>query len=160
MEEEKLKLVSKKFSETLALLFYIMAKEVVDTFGEKGEKVVKRAMRKFGKTRGNAIRKLVESKGEELSFENLKKYYDLPLGLLHDKQLVKALEKDKYWREVYGCPLSKVWIGFGGEKLGLLYCEQDRALIKGYNPNIRFTRRKNVLRGQGYCETILELEQS
>ena len=157
MKEEKLIQITKKFAETLSLLFYIMAKEMVDAYGPEGEKLVKRAMIKFGKTRGKAIRKLVDSKGEELSLENLRKYYDLPLGLIHDKQVVKALQKDKYWREVYGCPLSKVWMRFGGEKLGLLYCEQDLALIKGYNPKIKFSRKKNVLKGEGCCETILTL---
>jgi hypothetical protein len=157
VKKDNLVEVSRKFAETLALLFYIMAKEVVDVYGEQGEKVVKRAMIKFGKTRGKAIRKLVESKGEPLSFENLKKYYDIPLGLIHDKQVVKDMQQDKYWREVYGCPLSKVWIKYGGERLGLLYCEQDRALIKGYNPKIKFSRKKNVLRGEGCCETILVL---
>ena len=157
MKEDNLVDVSKKFAETLALLFYIMAKEVVDVYGEEGERVIKKAMIKFGKTRGKAIRKLVESKDEPLSFENLKKYYDIPLGLIHDKQVVKAMQQDKYWREVYGCPLSKVWTKYGGEKLGMLYCEQDRALIKGYNPKIRFSRRKIVLKGDGCCETILSL---
>jgi len=157
MEQKKIVEIARKFSEVLALLFYTIAKEVVDAYGEEGEKVVKRAMRRFGKARGEAIRRLVESKGEELSFENLKKYYDIPLGLIHDKQVVKALQKDKYWREVYGCPLSKVWRRFGGEKLGLLYCEQDLALIKGYNPKIKFSRKKNVLKGEGCCETILTL---
>lgn len=157
MEEDNLKEVAKKFSETLAFLFYIIAKEVVDAYGQEGEKLVKRAMRKFGRARGKAIRAVVESKREPLSFENLKKYYDIPLGLIHDKQVVKALEKDKYWREVYGCPFSKVWVKYGGEKLGLLYCEQDRTLIKGYNPKIKFSREKNVLKGEGCCETILLL---
>lgn len=157
MKEEKLIQITKKFAETLSLLFYIMAKEMVDAYGPEAEKLVKRAMIKFGKTRGKGIRKLVESKGEELSLENLRKYYDLPLGLIHDKQIVKALKKDKYWREVYGCPLSKVWTRLGGEKLGLLYCEQDHALIKGYNPKIKFSRKKNVLKGEGCCETILTL---
>jgi len=157
MEQKKIVELARKFSEILALLFYTMAKEVVDVYGKEGEKVVKKAMKKFGKARGEAIRKLVESKGEALSFENLKKYYDIPLGLIHDKQVVKALQRNKYWREVYGCPLSKVWRRFGGEKLGLLYCEQDLALIKGYNPKIKFSRKKNVLKGEGCCETILTL---
>lgn len=159
MQEERLIEVSKKFAEMLALLFYTMAKEVSDAYGQEGEKVVKKAMRKFGKARGKAIRKLVESKGEELSLGNLKKFYDIPLGLIHDKQVVKALEKGRYWREVYGCPLAKIWMRYGGEKIGLLYCEQDAALIKGYNPKIRFSRKKTVLKGEGCCETLLTLSE-
>ena len=157
MGEEKLKEVSKRFAETLALLFYIMAKEVVDAYGKDGKKVVKRAMKKFGKTRGKAIRDRVESRGEELSFENLKKHYDIPLGLIHDKQVVKALDDHQYWRDVYGCSLAKTWMKYGGEDLGRLYCEQDAALIKGYNPKIRFSRKRNVLEGGGCCETLLTL---
>ena len=156
-EEERLIDVSRKFAATLSLLFYTMAKEVVDAYGSEGEKVVKRAMRKFGKARGKAIRKRVEAEGKDLSFKNLKKYYDIPLGLIHDREVVKALKRDRYWREVYGCPLAKVWMGHGGERLGLLYCEQDAALIKGYNPKIKFSRKRNVLKGEGCCETILTL---
>jgi hypothetical protein len=156
-EEERVKDVARRFVKTLGLLHYFMAKEVVDTFGQKGEEVVKRALRKYGTARGNAIRKVVESKGEELSIENLGKNYDIPLGLIHERKVIKLSEKNKLWREVYGCPLAKAVSELGGEKVGLFYCEQDEALVKGYNPEIKFDRKRNVLEGEECCETIWEL---
>lgn len=156
-EEERLKDVARRFVKTLGLLHYCLAKEVVDTFGKEGEEAVKRALRKYGTARGEAIRKAVESKGEELSIENLGKNYDIPLGLIHERKVVKVSEKNKLWREVYGCPLAKVVSELGGEKIGLLYCEQDEALVKGYNPAITFDRKRNVLEGHECCETIWEL---
>ncbi len=156
-EEERLKDVARRFVKTMGLLHYFMAKEVVDTFGQEGEEVVKRALRNFGEARGKSIREVVESKGEELSIENLGKNYDIPLGLIHEKKVVKVSEKNKLWREVYGCPLAKIMNDLGGEKVGLLYCEQDEALVKGYNPKIEFDRKRNILEGEECCETIWEL---
>jgi hypothetical protein len=100
-EEEKLKDVTRRFVKTLGLLHYFLAKEVVDTFGKEGEEAVRKALRKYGAARGEAMRKIVESKGEELSIENLGKNYDIPLGLIHEKRVVKVSEKNKLWREVY-----------------------------------------------------------
>jgi len=56
------------------------------------------------------------------------------------------------------CPFAKVWKEKGAEEIGLIYCEQDIALMKAYNPNINFKRPKNVLKGDGICLFDVKVE--
>ena len=143
-------------AEIMALLFYHISKEVIDTFGDEGERALRKAIENFGSERGENIRKEVLSRGLPLTMENLSKYYDMPL-----KEAWKGVSKvDEltYYSEVSFCPFAKVWKEKGAEEIGLIYCEQDIALMKAYNPNINFKRPKNVLKGDEICLFDVKVE--
>lgn len=61
MNEEKSSV--QKMAEIMALLFYHISKEVIDTFGDEGERVLRKAIENFGSERGENIRKEVLSRG-------------------------------------------------------------------------------------------------
>lgn len=147
MNEEKNSV--QKMAEIMALLFYHISKEVIDTFGEEGKKALERAIEKFGSERGENIRKDVLSRGLPLTLENLSKYYDMPL-----KEAWKSkgqVDDRTCYSEVTFCPFAKVWKEKNAEEIGLIYCEQDVALMKAYNPDVEFKRPKNVLKGDEVC---------
>lgn len=143
----------------MALLYYCMAKNVVEKLGEgEGKKLIVRAMREFGSMRGEEIRKKVVAKGLELNLQNLNQNYDLPLHIAWEMKSIKSTPYESH-SENYFCKFAEVWKELGKEavSLGLLYCEQDAALMHSYNPNIGFNNPKNVLREDNCCEHIMRL---
>lgn len=144
-----------KMGRTLANLYYFMAKEVVDEFGEEGKEVVKKAVWKYGEARGKEIQKVVKDKGLPLTVENLGKYYDLPLSYAWKSDKLKK-EENYLEKKVTYCPFAEEWKKYGGEELGLIYCLQDEALRVSYNPDFEFKQFTNTLNGCPDCHTILK----
>ncbi len=148
-----------KMSRTMADLYYFMAKEVVDEFGDRGKDVIKRAVIKYGEFRGRKIRERVLSKGLPLTVENLGKFYDLPLGYAWKSKKIKQ-EQNLLEKKVTYCPFAEEWKQLGGEELGLIYCLQDEALRKAYNPDFIFKQFTNVLSGSRDCHTVLKQDKN
>ena len=144
-------------AKILGELYYFIAKEVVDTYGEHGKEVVKQAVWKFGTNRGLSIKKEVLEKGLEVNFETFEEFYDIPLNGAWD---AKSEITDTFLREVTRyCPYADVWKKLGGEELGYIYCEQDIALAKAFNENIVFDRPSNIMdSGDSVCEMILRVK--
>lgn len=146
-------------AKVLGKLYYFMAKEVIDAYGEKeGKEVIRRAIWKFGANRGANIRKKVLENGEELNFENFEKFYDIPLNNAWDAD---SEATDTSLREVTRyCPYADAWKELGGEELGYIYCEQDIAMAKAYNDKVEFERPSNLMDGENaLCEMILKLKK-
>jgi len=143
----------------MALLYYCMAKNVVEKLGEEeGKKLILKAMREFGSMRGEGIKRKVVAKSLELNLQNLHQNYDLPLHVALKMKSIKSTPYE-FHSENYFCKFAEVWRELGKEavSLGLLYCKQDAALMHSYNPNIGFNNPKNVLREDHCCEHIMRL---
>lgn len=126
-------------AKIMGKLFCIMANEVIEQCGEeKGSKIVKDAVWKFGENRGNEIREKVLAAGEEINFENFEKYYDLPHNNGWDGE--STINADELFEVTKYCPYAAAWKELGLEKVGALYCEQDVAMLKAYMKNIKFDR--------------------
>lgn len=139
-----------RVARLMALLFYHLASEVERSFGEEGLEAIKRGVENFGLERGRAIRQKVEEMGLEPNLENLSRHYDMPLKEAWRARRLE-LSPDRSSSEVDFCPFAQVWLEKGRPDLGLIYCSQDEALHRGYNPEISFENPKNVLRGDPCC---------
>ena len=144
-----------KMARTLATLYHCMASEVVAEFGAAGEGAVRRAVLKYGETRGRKIREEVLAKGLPLTVANLAQFYDLPLPLAWVSDKIQV-EENCVEKQVTYCPFAEEWKKLHGEKLGLIYCEQDFAMRAAYNPELELSQFTNVLSGDPHCHTILE----
>lgn len=144
-------------ARTIALLYYHMSKEVVAAFGKEGEEAIRLAIKKYGTERGETVKKIVLEHHEPLTVRNLSRFYDLPLGKAW-KSTKLCDEENKLEKRVTCCPFAEVWKEKKGEKLGLIYCEQDLHMRKSYNENIAFKQLTNVLHGDGDCHTIVEIK--
>lgn len=61
-----------KVTETMAKLFAVMADEIIREMGnEKGEAVVKRAVRRFANLRADAIKERSRKDGKEVTFHTV-----------------------------------------------------------------------------------------
>jgi len=148
-----------KMARTMAMLYHFLSEEVVATFGPAGEEAVRRAIHKYGDARGSRIRDEVLAKGLPLTVENLSKYYDLPLPLAWESEKVRV-EENYLEKKVTYCPFAEEWKRLHGEKLGLIYCEQDLCMRKGYNPELDLQQFTNVLNGDPHCHTIVQWKRS
>jgi hypothetical protein len=147
-----------KMARTMARLYYFMAKEVIDAYGEEAKEIIRQAVYKYGASRGEEIRHQVLSAGEPLTVANLGKYYDLPLHLAWRSTKARATENLLEKRVTY-CPFAAQWQELAGEELGKIYCIQDLSLRKAYNPNFKFEQFTNVLNNDEDCHTILSLDE-
>ncbi len=144
-----------KMARTLALLYFFVAREVVGEFGPGAEEVIRRAVIKYGDERGRKIRDEVMARGLPLTVENLSKFYDLPLPMAWVSKKIRN-EENCLEKKVTYCPFAEEWKRLGGEKLGLIYCEQDLSMRKAYNPELDLRQFTNVLNGDPHCHTIVE----
>ncbi len=68
-----------KATEMAAKLFALIADEVLRNCGEEeGSQIVRKAVRRYGLMRGEAIRANILADGKELTFENAEAYSDYP----------------------------------------------------------------------------------
>lgn len=148
-----------RMARTLALLYYFMAKEVVDEFGDQGEEVVRRAIHKYGEARGKKIQEKVLAEGLPLTVENLSKFYDLPLSVAWVSEKIKE-EENYLEKKVSYCPFAEEWKKLNAEELGLIYCDQDLCMRKGYNPEFDLEMLTNVLEDAPYCHTIVQWKKT
>ena len=129
-----------KVTETMAKLFAFMADEVIKEMGgEKGELVVKKAVRRFANLRAEKIINKIKADGKEITFHTVEEYSDYPPNDAWDCD--SFIEGDTL-REVNRiCPFSKAFREIGLEQAGRLYCEEiDLALNEAFFGNIEFSR--------------------
>jgi hypothetical protein len=148
-----------RMARTLAMLYYHLGREVVDTFGAAGEEAVRRGILKYGDARGRRIREEVLARGLPLTVENLSKFYDLPLPLAWVSRKLCA-EENHLEKQVTYCPFAEEWKRLHGETLGAIYCEQDLSMRKGYNPEFELSQFTNVLHGDPHCHTVVRWPQA
>lgn len=140
-----------------ALLYYHLANEVVEAFGEEGERTIARAMEKFGQERGENIRRKVEEEGLPLSLENMARFYDLPIEAAWQTSIKMSPRKGTSF--VVYCPFADLWRKRNAEKLGALYCKSEEALIKAYNPAVEYEQKRSLLTGNEKCEVVMEIKE-
>ena len=98
----------------IALLHIAYANVLVEEFGqEKGRKIILKAIKNYGISIGEKIKK-----GEP----------DLPKYGVHERIEWVDLDEEKRVR-VYGCVLAKEWEEQGKNKLGRLYCYVDQQRV-------------------------------
>lgn len=154
-DEQELNSVE-RMARIMALLYYHLSKEIIDTFGDKGKEVVRRAINNFGTERGRQVREKVLAAGLEPNFENLSKFYDMPLK--EAWQAEGAVTAEHYVSRITYCPFARLWREKGAEELGLLYCEQDRAMMEAFNEKVKFDRPTNMLTGAASCDFDVKIE--
>ncbi|HAE41627.1 MAG TPA: hypothetical protein DCG34_01745 [Clostridiales bacterium] len=134
-----------------AKLYYFMAKKMIEKLGkEEGSKAVEEAIIELGRYRGEKVREKVLTAGLDLTMQNEYKFHDLPIGT----KLWNAVSKKEggtQVSEIFHCPFGKVWKDMDAEEIGLLYCAIDYAIWEGYNPDIKFERKKCIFEGDTTC---------
>jgi hypothetical protein len=65
-----------EFGDLWSLMYFVFAKEMVDSFGEEGEEALRRAIRSYGRARGLRLRKRHEEQGLPINLRSLFEHYE------------------------------------------------------------------------------------
>ncbi len=116
-----------RFAKLTAELFYFIAEEAKERFGEEGKEAVREAVKKFGLQRAADMKE--EAKERGLNPDDPRTYpavRDMPSN---------GWECDpKNPMVTTVCPMAEMWERFGarGRELGALYCEVDHTLFEAF----------------------------
>ena len=139
----------KSIAHLMAKLYYFITAEVIENFGEEGKDVIKRALKKYGSHRGKLIRERVDQAGLEPNFVNMSENFDAPLGEAWIDEGI--ITEDTYRAKITYCPFAETWKQMNAQDIGIIYCEQDEALMTSFNQNVQFTRPKNMQKNHECC---------
>jgi len=146
-----------QMSELLAMLFAVTGDTIIENCGDvEGEKIIKKAVFRFGYERGRAIRETVLSEGQQITFENFERYHDIPEN---DGWICNSHhDENRLWEYTEYCPMAKKWQSMNLGHIGKYYCEVDYAIMAGYFGQVEFTRPKLFdSNDEGHCEMIVEI---
>lgn len=143
-----------RMSKFTALLYYYLTKAMVEEYGEGARDVIKKAIRAFGLERGRKIAGRVTEAGLDLTIENLDKFYDMPLAEGWSPNA--RYEEGRKLSRTEACSFAEIWKEKKWDEIGRLYCDVDPAIREGYNPDISFTSKENLLEGDPFCASVTE----
>ena len=148
-------------SRRMALLYYHMAKAIVERLGEdEGRQLIRQAVWEYGEACGERVRKGAQAEGLPLVSDNYGAVPDLPSKGWHGEEVTLPTGEKKHAATF--CPLAATWKELeadhpGAESLGRIYCVIDEAKYHAFNEDLRASHLKNVLDGDDYC--IIEVEK-
>lgn len=150
-------------SNLYAFMYYFLARDILDAFGEKGEEVIRQGIIDYGHFRGNLLRKRHDAAGIEANVKNFLEHYDLPKDdrTTKNRKLVHPL---KAYGENSSCQFSDIWKLLEGlpldaeTHLGRVYCEAfHQAMCEGYHPDMKIEIRKALTYGDDRCAMLTTL---
>lgn len=121
-----------------AKLFSMIAKEIVEEFGEEGKKSIKEGVKKYGMQRGHRMALRAKSDGFPLTPLNYIAYgeWEDTTGKL-DFRFPES--PCNVAMEGHQCPWFLAWEADEKLEYAPLYCEDiDTSLVRGFNPDILF----------------------
>ncbi len=80
-------------------------------------------------------------------------------GGASESQVIEA-SPNRLLMNITKCRYVDVYKELGMHDFGyLLSCGRDFAMIRGFNPKIKFTRTKTIMEGDDHCDFVFELEE-
>lgn len=146
----------KKMSEHMAVMYYYLTKEMIADFGDEAKKTIERAIIEFGHERGRKIAERVIASGEELTIENLDKYYDIPISEGWNPH--RTYENSQKHNVTDNCTFATTWLERDWAEIGHIYCLVDIAIREGYSNHVVFKPQKNILKGDNCCTSLTVYE--
>lgn len=144
-----------EFGDLWSMMYYIFAKEMLDSFNEEGEEALRRAIRSYGKARGLRLRRRHEEQGLPVNLRSLFTYYDQPThpGIEKAREI---FEDNKLVSYTYICPYERIWSARDGMELGLFYCEEfHHAMWQAYRPDLVIELPEILTKGDPHCKFIV-----
>ena len=142
-----------KFSPTHhAILFGFISKEIFLSCGQVGIDVLKQAVKRYGKERGQRMAQRAIFHRDELSMENFLAYGEWTQG---PEPMVSNVMKTtpNLITHVERCTWVDAWKQENILEFGKIYCtEIDEALVEGFNPNLTLKIHSTLSFGDTNCE--------
>ncbi len=130
-----------------------LAREIKQTFGDRGREIVRKSAAGYGRFRGTEIRRRVEKLGLPLDIPTMWDWWDLPVTSSRAEERMND-DLNPYYHafEVPVCPFNDIYQIHYPSDLMALHCESmHEAAFKGFNPAIDFWMPSLMPRGEGRC---------
>ena len=142
--------------QMFAKMFALVAKEVVDEFGEKGREAVKRGVWNFGVARGQNIAKRAFARGQTNDTDNYLISYDMDRS--DEFASTDTYGENQVEQLFTKCVFASQFQKEGLEEYGMIYCETiDPAIAYGYNPNMQCIHDKHFFK-DNVCTFCFKLD--
>ena len=138
-----------------ALLFAWISRAVATRVGkERGELVMRKAVRRYGEERGRRMALRAQANGHGLSMANYIAYAEWQAGAGEMEQ--RIVEKVPHAMvHVHRCPWYTAWKEDDLMQYGRFYClEIDEALVRGFNPELKVDVNSTQTNGGERCEFV------
>jgi hypothetical protein len=138
-----------------ALLFAWISREVMRCVGaEKGEAVIRKAVRRYGSQRGRRMAMRTQADGQMPSMFNFLVYGEWEASEGDFDRII--LETNPHFHIRVGrCPWHSTWVENDLLSCGRLYClEVDQALMQGFNPDLALELNATLPNDQRDCDFI------
>ena len=150
-----------KMSEHMAVMYYYLTKEMVADYGDAAKETIRRAIIEFGHERGRKIREEVLRNGEEITIENLDRYYDIPIEEGWSPK--RTYEPDRKLNQTDACIFAEIWKERDWAEIGHIYCLVDTAIREGYSEGsdrkVVFHPGKNLMMGDECCTSLTDYKE-
>lgn len=173
LQEEKVEVIYKKFVEAqlarrieqtvsiyglMAKVFAHVSKQLVNTYGEQGEDVIRKGVETFGVERGKGIAARAALQGKPNTMEHYLTHYDMGRSDLFEYETV--YHPTEIEQTFTTCAFGGQWKEDGMGKYGILYCQMiDPSIAKGYNPNFEVVHDEYVLK-EGQCHFLFQMKET
>ena len=160
IDKEQVVQMLQQVARHMTLLYISIAREVIENYGEDGKDVILKGLETFGRTRGQRIAERVKKAGKPLTIENFFEFYDVPVSLIAKPSGEANITiNGKLVKKIESCPTVKLAEEEGQLEIGKLYCEQDTAMLKGYNPQLRLDKKASLMEGDECCEFVYSVPE-
>lgn len=133
-----------------ALIQSCLSDSLIKQFGEKGEELVRTALRDLGLKEAERIRVKLKDAGKEFTVKEALDEFDLPYGLLWEMDV--EVSDGVFKADVEYCPLAELWSEIGHEKLGLMYCREIYgSVLKGLSEKADVRVPKCMMKKDSKC---------
>ena len=125
-----------EFGDLWALMYCVLAQEMVISFGEEGKMALIRAVKNYGIERGKRLRKKHQEQGLTINLRSLFEHYDLPghSGTVKKRVTFNENELVSY---TYKCPYEAQWRERKCLDVGKIYCQHfHHAFWQTYRPDL------------------------
>ena len=138
-----------------ALLFGWISKAVFDRVDEeRTEAAIRKAVRRYGEERGGRMALRAEANGHKLTMVNYLAYGEWQAGPGETSQQVIA-KVPHVVAHVHKCPWHETWMENNLLPYGQLYCQEvDKALMRGFNPDLQIDVNGTKSEGEKHCEFV------
>jgi len=141
-----------EFGDLWSLMYFVFAREMVDSFGEEGKQALIRAIKAYGRARGLRLKKRHEEMGLPINLRSLFEHYDLP-GHPDTEKKRTVFEDNKLVSYTYMCPYERIWQSQDGTYLGLLYCQHfHHAMWQAYRPDFNVEIPEILTKKDSHCK--------
>jgi hypothetical protein len=136
-------------------LFALLSRSVITHLGaERGEKIVRMAVRRYGEQRGYRMALRALRDGEPLTMLNYMAYGEWRGEESESEQHMVEMPPDVR-SLVTRCPWNQAWRESDLLQVGRLYClEIDHALVRGFNPALRLDVLSTLSNNERPCEFV------